>query len=247
MAQYLVPSLISFLIGILSVIVSILIAVLSVIAGIVFYYRQKEYELVRERYLDMTIDQVCGGLDHALSVFRTNYHICFRNLKLLKDLGKKCNLDLFVLDIRHYEKEVLSIVSMYRLKELIGTDLFWKLSQLTVVFVDNFNNYFIPDLNSALRLYCLKEIDSKGNQNLKIFNSYLNELTKLDQQSYKYYVVLSSLIKISTIIEKYKFSFKEIEKLRNRNDVQALISELEEAFKEDLKLEDPLRNQKFKG
>ena len=127
---------------IFSVLVPILVALVSLFVGIIIYYKQKEYELVRERYLENTIDLICSGLDHALSIFRTNYHICFGNLKTLKGLGEKCNLEFLSFEYKSYEINPLSIVASYRLNDLLDTDLFWKLGQLTTVFVDNFNNYF---------------------------------------------------------------------------------------------------------
>ena len=48
-------------------------AFLAYLLGLCAYHKQKEYELVRRRYLDEGLDAYAEDVEHALSVLRQNW------------------------------------------------------------------------------------------------------------------------------------------------------------------------------
>ena len=73
----------------LEIIKGIFILASSVLApwiALCLYFRQKEYELVKQRYLEGAIDIVAAEVEQALGVVHHNWARCLNIVKAYRDL-----------------------------------------------------------------------------------------------------------------------------------------------------------------
>src|SRR6185369_6140349 len=55
--------------------------------GLRAYFRQKDYELVRQRYLTEGADEVAANIEYGLSVHRNNWARGLKIIRTFRDIG----------------------------------------------------------------------------------------------------------------------------------------------------------------
>lgn len=200
--------------------------------GMKTYFRQKEYELVQKRYLDDGIDRVISEAEEALSVFRHNWSQSLFALKLFRDIGAQPaneHCEKTLLPLRQASPEV---GPAYRLKSLVGDDIFWEVHQMLLGAVAAANFFFIRDLGSAFRA------GAEG-QPLQVtreeaFNALYQECMRLRRNVEPFYKCVGALQNISKLLEGKKFSFKAIQEFKDTEVVRQSIIDLRRTFGERL-------------
>src|SRR3954463_7558992 len=71
-------------------------AALAAWVALSLYFRQKEYELIKQRYLEGAVDVVAADFEAALGVLSHNWARCLHVVKLYRD--EEEHLDLAELD-----------------------------------------------------------------------------------------------------------------------------------------------------
>ena len=90
------------------------------------------------------------------------------------------------------------------------------------------------DLNAAIKLNLVDDSPIPKEKRLEIFIKYHNELVKMHHESKKYYIVLSYLLNVSQILESERFSFKELKKFRDNEEVIGIVEKIKNLFKDEL-------------
>ena len=73
--------------------------------GMKAYFRQKEYENVRTRYLECGIELVCSQIDYALGVYRHNWMLALRTLKQYRDVEQYVSIkDFYSIFLDEFER-----------------------------------------------------------------------------------------------------------------------------------------------
>ena len=102
-----------------------IVAIVAASVGIFVYHKQKEYELVLQRYLIDCIDLICADIDYSLGLFRNNWVRCLQLLKQFRDvefaMNEKDYASLYIpFDYKHF-----TITPFIRLKKLIDDNIFF--------------------------------------------------------------------------------------------------------------------------
>jgi hypothetical protein len=71
---------------IVNVCTTLLVVIFTAVIGRWVYFRQKEYELVRQRYLENGIDLIVDHIASALQLFQQNWARSLLLLKIYRDL-----------------------------------------------------------------------------------------------------------------------------------------------------------------
>ena len=210
--------------------------VLASILGLLVYFRQKEYELVRKRYLEDGIDVLIHHVETALNIFQYNFTHSILVLKTFRELGVDMPARLYETGFQDLDRVTMVPTRNYLLQELIGDDVFYKLHQLMMVFVHDANNYFMNDLCSALRLKVKggDKIHLKATRQ-QIVDVYMKHSIAFDKEALKYWILLGNLQKIAFAFEKERFTFKKIRKFRKNPSVKESIETLKSQFVKELK------------
>lgn len=195
------------------------------------YFRQKEYELITSRYLAEGIDAISKNVDRSLAVFRHNWWQSTVVLKHFRDLGKDMRPELYKNVFLPPDPSHFEIWRDYRLKDVVGDDIFNRAHQSLDAFVKSGYAFFQDDLCSMVRVTVEggKSLELKATPE-KMIEGYLEEVEKLDAAALRYYVLLGELQKISSIVQTERFSFKMLKKLRERREVQESVNALKEHF-----------------
>ena len=207
----------------------------SAIVGLVIYFKQKQYELVRNRYLDNGVDVLLAHVEYALGIFRHNWARSLNVLKHFRDMGADIPPDLYKSGFLELEPVAYKTAHTFFLKEITGSDNFPNVLQLLFSFVHNSNALFNYDLCSVVRISVEGSIETKINiPKNEIVESYFTKLEELNTECNKFYIFQSVLHDISRALSQEHFSFKTIEDFRNHEVVKKSIETLENEFGKEL-------------
>ena len=100
--------------------------------GLLIYFRQKEYELVKQRYLEQSIDVVASELESALGTFSHNWAHCLQMLKEYRDMEGHFEPELLANGFLEFESSRFQRIAHHRLRSLTQSDVIWKVYQLAL-------------------------------------------------------------------------------------------------------------------
>lgn len=215
---------------------AILVLVGAPLFGIWVYFKQKEYETIRHRYLDDGIAVIIRQVEYALDVFQYNWARSIYLLKTYRDLGINTPPELYNSGFISIDKPIsLEASRHYLLREIIGDKVFFDVHQLLAVFLHDADNLFTVDLCSAIRI-SLK--GGKGSITIdppeKIYEEFIKALEKKDKEGQLFYFLLGNLKMLESLLSKKHYSFKSINKFRDYPEVIKSISDLKQTFKDQL-------------
>ena len=220
---------------IMTLVTGILVAIIAPLVGLIIYFKQKQYELVRNRYLDNGVDVLLAHVEYALGIFRHNWARSLNVLKHFREMGADIPPDLYKSGFLELEPVAYKTAHTFFLKEITGSDNFPNVLQLLFSFVHNSNALFIYDLCSVVRISVEGSTETKLNTpKSEIVEGYFTKLEELNSECNKFYIFQSVLHDISRALSREHFSFKTIEEFRNHKVVKESIETLEKEFGKEL-------------
>lgn len=208
------------------------------------YFRQKEYELITKRYLEEGIDSISKNVDSSLAVIRHNWWHCLFVLKSFRDLGKDMRPELYNEGLIEPEPSNFELWKNYRLKNIVGDDIFHLVHQLLDAFVKSSYSFFRDDMCNGIR------VTLNGGQELvviatreEIYEGMMKEVIEIDKKALKFYGLLGELQNISNLIQTKRFSFNNLNKLKDHSVVKNAVSNLKKTFQEDLNKDNKIAEQ----
>lgn len=210
---------------------TIIATLLAALAAIWFYFRQKEYELVKQRYLDEGLDVVVSSAEEALSVFHHNWARCLELMKSFRDVPGFDVNDLHRGFVEFSERR-FSLTANYRVNSIVGSDLVWQAFQLVIAFAQRGCAIAKDEIPDALRVkITTKDIPASRKE---IADEALKTLKELDKESHDFYAFISEMHKLTKLLETQKFSTKAIQKLSGNDTVKDVLRALQKRYGERL-------------
>jgi len=210
-------------------------AILVPLIGLFVFRRQREYELVRKRYLDEGLDIISDHVEYAQGVFRHNWARSLSLIKNFRDAGKDTAKELYSTDFIQLDPSRFELSRNYILKELVGDNIYSKVQELMFAYVTEANSFFMYDLCQMVRMYV------EGTSQLKIKSTraaIVEEFTKhtieKEKEFRRFYSLLGELRTLSTILVREKFTFKDINEFKKKREVQLSIKRLRDKFEAEL-------------
>ena len=191
------------------------------------YYRQKEFELVRKRYLDDGLDILSNQVEHALNVFHYNYERCLHILKQLRDAQRIMPRE--ILDERNFlrlQPSAFETSRHYILRELVNDDIYHDIYQRLLAFVHDQINFFMYYLCFCVKCYICPPEGKKAQPAEEIFRIYLAEMMRRNDEVDRFYILLEELRHLSSQLSRQRFSFLNIEKFSSEDCVKESIKRL---------------------
>jgi hypothetical protein len=198
-------------------------ASLAALFGILIFFRQKEYELVRKRYLEDGIDEIVDQTAKALHLYQQNWTRCFLILKTYRDLKDDTPKELYSEPFPTADPNAFLSTKHFLLQQLIRDSVFYDACQMLLVFIHDAVNIFKNDLCAAIRIQIEggRSNNIKPEQRERLIEAYLKRLNELDKEIQPYWVMLGNLQAISFVLERQRFTFK---KLKNFHENETVIS-----------------------
>jgi hypothetical protein len=202
----------------LSSILTVLISIwLGYRLGLLTYFQKKEHDQIIQRYLEQGVDLISSNIDHALTVFRENWSLSLTMLKEFHEtnsanvpMRKESYNKKFIV----YDAKSFSVSPYYKIKSLVGDDVFWESAQSLFAFVGNSYSFFENDLKLCIQTYYNPDVETASYD--QIYESYLKQVINLNEESYKYYKIIMELQNLAVALETKPLSFKDILSLRNK-------------------------------
>src|SRR6266571_8600961 len=204
--------------------------------GVAAYFRQKEYELVRKRYLEEGVDVISEQVDQALNLFWKNWSRALSLLKQFRSLGGNLDRKLYSEGWLALEPTILATRPNYRLHLLVRDEVFYNVSQLVHAWVENANKFIVEDLCVAMKLRVegVPGLEVRT-PDQEIIKTYTDRLVKLQNEAERYYQLIRHLENVAGVLEQEKLSFKKLRSFHTYPVVTQGIAELKKIFYDDLK------------
>lgn len=210
-------------------------ALITALLTIRVYFLQREYEQVRKRYLEDGIDTIVRYIETSLHIFQYNWTQAIMILKTFRGAGKDTPKGVYSDRFMRPDPNAMSSTRHYVLQQLVRDSIFYKASQLLMVFLHDTTNTFENDLCTAVSLYVEggKELHVPDDR-VKIVEPYLQKLKEIDKEAQKYWILLGHLQTLSLIMERSNFTFRSISRFYRKPEVKKVINLLRDKFKTEL-------------
>lgn len=198
--------------------------------GLYAYFRQKEYEHVRSRYLDHGFDLASAQIEYALGVHRTNWMLMLRYVKLCREMGQPFKVEDFFVQFREIDQSRFQIAPAHRIHSLLENKLLWDAYQQVFAFVGTCNEMIKADFGAALPVIAAQSNHAKKAE----FVADAEKLAKeLNEKAKKHYLFLSELCNLAQLFEKEQLSRASLGNFRTRDSVKAVMSRIAELYKDE--------------
>jgi len=207
-------------------------ALLAYLLGRMAYFQQKEFELIRKRYLENTLDLFAGHIEHCLSVHRMNWQQSLEVLRVFRDGGEHTPMpQLNKTPIHRVEHSNLHIATAYRLGRLLNREMsFFKLQQLLVAFVEEGAALIANDMLVTIGMVVDGKISPRKIP--EIVEGYEKRLKARDEEAKAYYRLIAEVEAIVMEFEESRFTLKNLHKFAKRKEVRRAIERTRAALEE---------------
>jgi hypothetical protein len=224
----------------LKVLTPFVAALLAYWLGARSYFRQKEFELVRNRYLEAGVDKVSAQVEDALNIATHNFQHVMKILRVLRDIGPKRAVHMFE-GFRALESGSLELIAINRLQEIVQDNIFWDVRQLLYSAVQENHTLLVDDLGSAIN----ELVDGAvfGTSKEAFLREYESQIVKGYLNINRFSLLLSCLNQIASILQAQRLSLKSVRSFHKQEIVTEAAAKLKKEFGGEIKpLDDELRS-----
>lgn len=120
--------------------------------GLRAYFRQKDYELVRQRYLTEGADEVAANIEYGLSVYRNNWARGLQILRMFRDVADQINPKMFEEGFITFDQSKFQMKPHHRMEYLVGDMVFWRVQQTLAAFVITATGHIKEDMCTEIKV-----------------------------------------------------------------------------------------------
>lgn len=201
--------------------------------GVKVFHHQKEFDLVKQRYLEGGIDVVAAHCEQVLGIFHHNWARCLHLVKTFRDAQNLFDLEQLKQGWLELDSSQFHAVSHHRIQSLVRTHVIWEIYQLALSFAANANAVVAREIPDAIRL---KLTSTKVNADVQtIVDQSFRHLKELHEDSFKFANLTRELEALANALQSEKLSFKRVAAFHERPEVKSAIKNLETQFAQELK------------
>lgn len=193
------------------------------------YFRQKEYELVKQRYLEQAVDALTSQLETSLGTVSHNYARCLQITKSFRDSGSH-------FDLKELEKGFIDLdaskflqIANHRITSLLGSNLVWEIFQSAMAYAVSANSTIQREIPEALRIHQTTEHKEKLDQ-VQMAAQIAKDLQELHDEGFKYALLVAELHYLSRILEIEKLRLSQVGNFKNHHESKQIIQRLTAGF-----------------
>jgi hypothetical protein len=204
------------------------------------YFKQKEFELVRSRYLEGGLDRVSARAEESLSIVTHNFQHAIKVLRVLRDIGPAPAAQMCE-GFKGLESRELELVAVIRLQELVQGEIFWDVRQLLYSAVQEYHTLLVDDMCGTIKTVAEgAELKVTKEELLKV---YEEKVVKGYLNANRFSLLLSCLHEVASAFQAQRLTLKSVREFHKQSAVSDAAKKLREKFGEDIKpLDQELRN-----
>ena len=192
------------------------------------YYRQKEYETTKQRYLEGCLDVIAGQLQATLGTVSHNYARCMGLCRAYRDYGDEFDATELSKGFRELDNSKFHQTEHYRLRTLIQSDIAWSFYQAALAYAASADATLSREIPDTLRILSKKP---KGERDRKAdAEKMINDARTLHDRSFVYATLQSELNALAAILEREKLGKAEVQAFSARPEVKKAVERLQQAY-----------------
>jgi hypothetical protein len=199
--------------------------------GLKLFYRQKEFDLVRQRYLEGAIDIVAAQNEEAMGVWTHNWSRCLYLLMDFRNQGGAFDLAELQRGFLEFKATGFQVIPHNRLRYLVGSRIFWDVYEIAMLLATNANAKVSKEIPYLIHLKLSNNISASPQE---IVQQAQDSIEKLDKEIRKFAILTGELQMLATILEKQSMTFQRVETFRDRPEVRSAVERLQNSFAEEL-------------
>jgi len=220
---------------ILKGLVTFLAAVGAAWVGVRIFFRQKEYEIVKNRYLDCGVDLVVTELENNLGILDHNWARSLNIVKSFRDTKELFDVSELDKGFIELDSSQFQVVANHRLDILVGSKIYWEVFQSAQAFVSTSNSIITKEVTNTIRLKLTTDKVTKTTDELA---EYLFKLLKgINEDSHRYANLQHKLLRVADILEREKLSFNKVEEFRHKPEICKITQQLKDEYAKELSIE----------
>ena len=189
------------------------------------YFRQKEYELVKQRYLEGAVDILAAELEQTLGIVSHNWTRCIWILRSLRDAKedfdiKELERGFMPLDTSQFHK-----TAHFRVQNLTNSIAIWQAYQLAMAYAAIENSLLTEEIPQAIRLR--KQLQREPEE---LASSLFARIQEVNSKGERFAKLVHALHALGRILEVERFNFKTIGKFAEREEVKQLVAKVGRDF-----------------
>lgn len=210
-----------------------LVPVVSVIVAAIFarsvYFRQKEYELVRERYLHKGVDQLCANVEYALGTVRHNYARLLQAGKFLRDADEAAAIAVLRENSPHrVDPAKIDLTAGYRLNVLARESAYGRAHGELFALANKADNALVNGFDVFLRRVSESKLP-EDKRSVEI-EKVLDRARAVHAETHRFVALVYRLQDLGRVLERKKLSFAKIDAFAEDSNVRAINSKVKELF-----------------
>jgi len=194
------------------------------------FYRQKEYELVKQRYLEGGVDVIAGAFASMSGLVAQNYARGLRMLQSFREHKADFPVSDLELGFLLFDSSNMQDVALFRLRLLLGSNLFEHVFQVAMSDFESASNVASVEIPQAIRRIVAKPDLVKVTPE-EFSNKFAEHLRdKFDEATNKYSRAIHELNVLATILPEQKMTFKQVEQFRKHKEVKGVLERMRAAY-----------------
>ncbi len=208
------------------------VGVLLAYFGLRLYFRQKEYEIVKQRYLEQSLDVISGELESISSAFNHNWARCLELLKEYRDSPQLLDTAKLARGFLALNGTQFNRAAHHRLQVLTGSQIFWQVYQLALSRHLGLNSVVVNEVPHAIKAQLDGNTNATSDQ---LVESAMLELKPMPEESDHFAPLHESLQNISRLLEREQLSFDKVGNFAKKPAVVRIVRDIAEFYASDLK------------
>lgn len=201
--------------------------------GLKVFLRQKEFDLVKQRYLEGAVDVIAAHHEEVQGIVCHNWARCLHVMMAFRDEGDSFNLEELNRGFLEPDSSKFYTIPHHRLQLLVGSEVFWEVYQLALAFAVNANAKVVKEIPETIRL---KLTTSKITADIaQVVENGIELVQTLDAESQSFAALTRELEVVAGMLQTEDMKFKKVLAFRNKPEVKASVERLEKTFAEKLK------------
>jgi hypothetical protein len=193
-------------------------AALTAWFAVLTYFRQREHELILSRYLEGGLDLLAAEVERVSETFSHNWARCLAILKSYRDLEDQFDVEELSKGFLELQSSKHNIVAHHRLYTLTGAREYWDFYQKAMAYYTTANSVLVKEISEVIRVKLTS--DRIDTPHAKIVNHGFSVAKEQDEGSHKYVQLVAELQILSAALESERYLFKNLNKFRNKTEVQ---------------------------
>lgn len=199
--------------------------------GLYAYFRQKEYELTKQRYLEQGLDVVASAVETQLGAVSHNYARALQLARQYRENGAEIDLAELSRGFLNLDMANFHQTAHFRIGSLLNDQIVWNTFQGVMVYASTTNTLFTHEIPEAIRK--LAEMPDGQRDRKADAEKMLASIRVEHDKQFKFADFTFSLHVLALLLEQTRLSRKTIAKFSFLPEVRNVVQKLHEAYSEE--------------